>query len=184
MAEIGKTRWGLYKKNVLEILVKNSEGLHWKDLFEQLEVVMPATEFENANYESTGKRRRPYIVRFSTIALVKAGWLIKDQGNWSITDAGKQALIDYKTPEQIQEKAGLLYREWRIGQPEEEPDPENNQEIEITVSSEEATDTAMAIIFNYLSKIDPYKFQNLIGALLKGMGYYVSWIAPVDRMAG
>jgi len=78
MAEIGKERWGQYKRNVLEILRDHPEGLHWKDLFAELDKIMPANEFENNSYESTGLRRRPYIVRFSTIALVKAGWLIKD----------------------------------------------------------------------------------------------------------
>ena len=86
MAEIGKERWGLYKKNVLEILRENPEGLHWKELFAELDNRLPPNEFENSAYESNGQRRRPYIVRFSTIALVKAGWLLKDKGFWSLTE--------------------------------------------------------------------------------------------------
>ena len=111
MAEIGKERWGQYKRNVLELLRDHPEGLHWKDLFAELDKIMPANEFENASYESSGMRRRPYIVRFSTIALVKAGWLIKDKGFWTITEEGKQALVTFKTPDQIQEQSSLLYNE-------------------------------------------------------------------------
>lgn len=184
MAEIGKKRWGEYKRNVLEILSKYPEGLHWKDLFEELEEIMPANDFENASYESTGQRRRPKIVRFATISLVKAGWLIKDDGIWSITDDGKRALVDYKTPDEIQDQANLRYNEWRSGQPEEPEEQIENREIEMLASIEEAEDNALAIITQYLGTMDPYQFQNLIGALLEGMDYHVSWIAPPGKDGG
>ena len=184
MAQIGKERWGQYKRNVLSILRDHPEGLHWKVLFAELDNIMPPNEFENDSYESSGQRRRPYIVRFSTIALVKAGWLIKDKGYWSITQEGKEALKTYKTSEEIQKQSGLLYNEWRSNQPEDEEDPAQNSEIEMVVSTEEAEDTAMEIISQYLGKMDPYQFQNLIGALLEGMGYHVSWIAPPGKDGG
>ena len=106
MAEIGKARWGQYKKNVLEILSKHDNGLHWKELFTKLDEVMPANEFENSSYESNGQRRRPYIVRFATIAIVKAGWLIKEKGIWTITDDGREALVKYPTSDEIQLQSG------------------------------------------------------------------------------
>nr|WP_289812093.1 hypothetical protein [Xanthomonas arboricola] len=37
------------------------------------------TEYEAGDYE-TGGRRFEKIVRFSTVAPVKAGWLVKDKG--------------------------------------------------------------------------------------------------------
>jgi restriction system protein len=184
MAEIGKERWGQYKRNVLELLRDHPEGLHWKDLFAELDKIMPANEFENASYESSGMRRRPYIVRFSTIALVKAGWLIKDKGFWTITEEGKQALVIFKTPDQIQEQSSLLYNEWRSGQSEDETDQAQNREIEMVASIEEAEDNAMASVTQYLGSMDPYQFQNLIGALLEGMDYHVSWISPPGKDGG
>lgn len=184
MAEIGKARWGKYKRYVLEVLRDHPEGLHWKDLFAELDTLLPPNDFENGSYESTGLRRRPYIVRFSTIALVKAGWLIKDKGFWSITEEGKRALINFKTPDEIQKQASLLYNEWRTGQPEDQSDPVQNREIEMIASIEEAEDNAMAIITQYLGNLDPYQFQNLIGALLEGMSYHVSWIAPPGKDGG
>ena len=184
MAQIGKERWGQYKRNVLSILCDHPEGLHWKVLFAELDNIMPPNEFENDSYESSGQRRRPYIVRFSTIALVKAGWLIKDKGYWSITQEGKEALKTYKTSDEIQKQAGLLYNEWRSNRPEDEADPAQNSEIEMVVSTEEAEDTAMEIISRYMGKMDPYQFQNLVGALLEGMDYHVSWIAPPGKDGG
>ncbi len=184
MAQIGKERWGEYKRNVLTVLRDHSEGLHWKDLFAELDRIMPPNEFENGTYESSGQRRRPYIIRFSTIALVKAGWLIKDKGIWSITKEGREALVSHKTSAEIQKQSGLLYNEWRSNQPEDEEDPTQNREIEMVVSVEEAEDNALEIISQYLASMDPYQFQKLIGALLEGMDYHVSWIAPPGKDGG
>jgi restriction system protein len=184
MAEITKERWGQFKRTVLEILRDNPEGLHWKDLFAELEVRVPPNDFENSSYERNGQRRRPYIVRFATIALVKAGWLVKERGFWTITEAGIKALKDYPTSADIQEQASLLYNEWRSVQEGGDIEQEQEQEIAIAVSIEEAEDNALGIIAQYLNGMDPYQFQKLIGALLEGMNYYVSWIAPPGKDGG
>ena len=120
MAEIDKERWGFYKKNVLEILSKHENGLHWKDLFSKLEVLMPANDFENSSYESNGQRRRPYIVRFATISIVKAGWLTKEKGIWNITEEGRKALTKYPTADEIQLQSRKLYKEWHAAQPDDQ----------------------------------------------------------------
>jgi restriction system protein len=184
MAEIGKERWAQYKQNVLLILNQHSSGLYWKELFAELDKVMPPNEFENSGYESNGQRRRPYIVRFSTIALVKAGWLVKNKGHWSITEEGKLALAKFPTAEALQAQSQTLYNEWRSGQPDEDEGDVQDREIELVASIEEAEDNAMSIITQYLGSMDPYRFQDLIGALLEGMGYHVSWIAPPGKDGG
>ncbi len=184
MAQIGKERWGQYKRNVLTILQNHSNGLHVKDLFVELDKLMPPTEFENDSYERSGQRRRPYIVRFATIALVKAGWLVKDKGIWSITEEGKKALVIFKTPSEIQTQSGLLYKEWFNNQPEDEIDPAESRKIEMAVSREDTEDNAMEDICQYLASMDPYTLQNLIAALLQGMGYHISWVAPPGRDGG
>ena len=184
MAEIGKARWGQYKKNVLEILSKHDNGLHWKELFTKLDEVMPANEFENSSYESNGQRRRPYIVRFATIAVVKAGWLIKEKGIWTITDDGREALVKYPTSDEIQLESGKLYKEWHAAQPDDQSSQVQDREVEIVASLEEAEDNAFAVIYQYLSDMDPYDFQDLVGVLLEVMGYFVSWIAPRGKDGG
>src|SRR5215475_13003638 len=68
-------------------------------------------------YESTGTRRFERIVRFATIDCVKAGWLAKNKGVWSITDAGKKAFNDFPDPEAFYRDATRLYRECKPGAP-------------------------------------------------------------------
>ena len=184
MAEIDKERWGFYKKNVLEILSKLENGLHWKDLFSKLEVLMPANDFENSSYESNGQRRRPYIVRFATISIVKAGWLTKEKGIWNITEEGRKALTKYPTADEIQLQSRKLYKEWHAAQPDDQSNQVQDREIEMVASLEEAEDNAFALIYQYLSDMDPYDFQDLVGVLLEVMGYYVSWIAPRGKDGG
>lgn len=187
MANVGKNRLAQFQWNVLNILKSELQGLYWKDLFVRLDEVLPPTDFEEGNYESNGNRRRPYIVRFSTIGITKAGWLIKNQGTWSITNEGVQALNQYKTPEELQRQSRKMYMEWksgRIGEDFFDESSDTDQEIEMVASIEEAEDNAMAIISQYLGSMDPYQFQNLIGALLEGMNYHVSWIAPPGKDGG
>lgn len=189
MANVGKSRLAQFQWNVLNILKSEPQGLYWKDLFTKLDEVLPPNEFENGSYESNGNRRRPYIVRFSTIGIVKAGWLVKDQGTWSVTPEGIHALELYKTPDELNRQSRIMYKEWKSGRPEEESseeisESESDQEIEMVASIEEAEDNAMSIITQYMGNMDPYVFQDLIAALLVGMGYHVNWVSPPGKDGG
>jgi restriction system protein len=189
MANVGKSRLAQFQWNVLNILKSEPQGLYWKDLFTRLDEVLPPTEFENGNYESNGNRRRPYIVRFATIGIVKAGWLVKNQGSWSITEDGIQALNEFKTPDELQRQSRKMYKEWKSGRTDDEfsdetSDIDQEQEIAMVASIEEAEDNAMAIVSQYMGTMDPYLFQDLIAALLEGMGYHVGWVSPPGKDGG
>jgi len=61
-----------------------------------LQGAVPPTPFESTYYESTPTARRyEKIVRFSTIGPVKAGWLIKEKGQWSLTEDGRKAYEEF-----------------------------------------------------------------------------------------
>jgi hypothetical protein len=72
MAEQTRERLGDYHYSILNLLAKHPEGIHANDVMAQLESLLPSTEYEKGSY-ATGGIRRPNIVRFSTIGLVKAG---------------------------------------------------------------------------------------------------------------
>lgn len=186
MAEIGAQRFGEFKKTVLEILTSSPDGLQVNDLFTELEKRMPSNDYENAAYERSGKRRRPSIVRFATIGLVKAGWLTKNGGIWRITDEGKKALHDFPDPLEIRTEERRLYKEWKSSRSETEIDEieEQDDSIALAVSIEDAESTAYDLVAQYLGSMHPYAFQDLIKALLKGMGYHVSWVAPPGKDGG
>jgi restriction system protein len=177
MAEITRRRSGELVRGVFEILQHHPEGLAATRALQLLEARVPPTPFEASNYPNhPNVRRYEKIVRFSTIAAVKAGWMIKDKGQWFVTDDGRTAFQTFSDPEAFQREAVRLYQAWKKEQPE--PEQPGEETIEVVGTLEEAEEAAWAEIREYLSHMPPYDFQNLVAALLKAMDYHVLWIAP------
>jgi restriction system protein len=166
---------------VFTILKNHPEGLPAKEILKLLEKEVPPTKFESSTYPSRPDIRRfEKIVRFSTITTVKAGWLVKDKGQWLLTDAGKKAYETFSDPEKLYLESVRLYKQWEQAQPEqvvqEIEDEEESPDAATTL--EEAEEHAWVEIQEYLENINPYDFQNLVAGLLRGMGYHVAWISP------
>jgi restriction system protein len=183
MAEISRKRSGEFLRKVLEVLMDKLEGVPAKDVIKSVEDSMELTEFEQSHYPSRPNERRfDKIVRFSTIGAVKAGWLVKSKGIWYLTEEGRKAHNSFKEPEQLFREAHRLYKQWKSSRPVSTPDDEESVETASTV--EEAEETAWNEIKDYLAGMNPYDFQNLIAALLRAMGYYVSWVSPPGKDGG
>lgn len=178
MAEITRKRVGELQRGVFKILMDHPDGLPASEVLERLEKLVSPTDFEKSDYPNRpGVRRFEKIVRFATIAPVKAGWLVKSKGRWSITDEGRKAFEKFPDPEKFVKEGGRLYREWAESRPdtvsevaEEAPDSAS--------TFEEAEESAWSEIAAHLRAMPPYDFQNLVAALLRAMGYHVSWVAP------
>src|SRR5262245_23108030 len=120
MAEISRKRRGELVRGIFSILISKPEGLPAKQVLEQMEAVVPPTEFEKTTYPKYPDiRRYEKIARFSTIGSVKAGWLQKNKGLWSLTDEGRKAFEKYKNPEEFAQESDRLYRQWESQQPEQ-----------------------------------------------------------------
>lgn len=179
MAEITQKRTGELVRGVFQILLKHPDGLPAKDVLQQMEQLVPPTEFERSIYpKHPNVRRYEKIIRFSTIAAVKGGWLIKDKGLWSLTSEGRDAFEKFKDPEKFSLEGGRLYRKWKEGQPKEENEVEAEDSGEAAATLEEAEEAAWTEIEEFLEKMSPYDFQDLCAGLLRGMGYYVEWVSP------
>ena len=119
MAEITKKRIGELVRTVFSILSQNPEGMRAKELLAKVEKSTTLSDFEKSDYPNhPGIRRFDKIVRFATIAPVKAGWLVKSKGRWILTEDGKKALVTYTNPEIFAQKAAELYYKWKNAQPE------------------------------------------------------------------
>lgn len=169
-------------RGVFRLLKSNPEGLAAKVVLERLPELVPPTEFEAGAYPSQPDARRyDKIVRFATIGPVKAGWMLKNKGLWTLTELGQKAYEKFPDPEKLMQEAGRLYRQWAAEQPEateeaEASTPEAAQDAATTL--EEAEESAWAEIEKHLKRISPYEFQDLVAGLLKAMGYHVSWVSP------
>ncbi len=180
MPEITRQRVGELVRGVFQILMENPEGLKAKEVIQKLEALVPPTPFEDSVYPNNPSvRRRDKIVRFSTINPVKAGWMTKDRGLWSITEDGIKAFDEFTVPETFAREAGRLYKKWKDQQPDEEevPDPDEG-ETGAALTLEEAEEAAWSEIEAHLSEMNPYEFQDLVAGLLRAMGYHVAWVSP------
>jgi restriction system protein len=167
------------------------EGMKAKDALEALASDVQLSPYEAGEYPNGGGRRFDKIVRFATVDTVKAGWLVKTKGQWSITDSGKVAHRKFQDPESFHKEAARLYRHWKSTQPADEDLPTGLPEAsgdaldrDVTVTFEMADEKAWTEIERFLAHMQPYEFQNLVAALLKGMGYHVAWIAPPGKDGG
>jgi len=188
MPEITSQRTGEFLRKLFAILIPHPDGMQARDALEALANSVELTEYEKGNYPS-GSRRFEKIVRFATVDCVKAGWLTKSKGHWIVTEEGRSALKKYADPEDFYKEAVRLYRQWKTTQsaPETEADVETEVTASATTASitfEEAEEQAWAEIETYLTSMNPYDFQDLVAALLRGMGYHVSWVAPPGKDAG
>jgi restriction system protein len=184
MAEITTRRQGELIRGIFAVLKSAPDGLPAREVLMAVERSVPPTPYEAGVYESNPNvPRYGKIARFSTINAVKAGWLVKDKGHWSLTDEGKQAYEQFPDAEAFYAESRKLYRAWKKAQPDPE-DEEATDDVATATTLEEAEETAWSEIRQYLVTMPPYEFQALVGALLGAMGYYVDWIAPPGRDQG
>jgi restriction system protein len=159
--------------------MEHPDGLAAKEVLNRLEKAITLTAFEKGTYpKHPNIRRFEKMVRFSTISSVKAGWLIKEKGQWRLTEEGREAYITFKDPEQFAREAARLYHLWRQDQPEDEQAEEIEGSPGAATTLEEAEESAWSDIEEHLSKMSPYDFQDLVAGLMQAMGYHVSWVSP------
>lgn len=187
MAEVTKARTGLLTRTLFRILIEHPEGMRASDALKALEQAVPPTAYESGDFGSGG-RRYERIVRFGTVAAVKAGWLVKHKGMWSVTEDGRRAYDTIQDPEAFQRQAVKLYYAWRKAQPDSQDevdiDAEDAAENSAGITLEQAEDMAWKEIEDFLAQMPAYDFQELVAELLRAMGYHVGWVAPPGKDGG
>jgi len=173
MAEVTLNRIGELLRSVLELLWNKPEGMPARDLMAYLPQVANLTEDEKGYAPPNNVPRYERIVRLSTIPLVHAGWLIKNnKGRWYITEAGREAARKFPNAEELYKEALRLFEEVKEGAPA------------AAMVVEEAEEKAWEQVQKYLLDTRRLEFRTLIAELLQAMGYHVAWIAPPEKEHG
>ncbi len=193
MAEITIERSGMLLRELFALLLEHPEGMRAKAAVTALASRVHLTPYEAGNYESGG-RRFDKIIRFATVGLAKAGWLTKSVGVWTVTDAGKEALARFTTPEAFYREAARLYSAWKSAGLDGDapiagtvaiPDAEAaGGERTATITFEQAEEQASEEATVFLANRPPYEVQALAAELLRAMGYFVTWEAPKGKDGG
>ena len=184
MADVTIQRSGQLMAELFKLLLEHPEGMQAQSALAELANRVTLTPYEAGSYLSGG-RRFEKIVRFGTVDCVKAGWLTKSKGRWTVTEEGAEALKKAKDPEAFYRRATQLYRKWKAGQPEiDPPDPGDGDGKSPSVTYEQSEEQAWSEISNYLTAMQPYVFQELVADLLRAMDYHIVWVAPPGKDGG
>ena len=186
MADITRERAGEIVRAAFGVLRHHPDGMQVRKLIDEVKARLPLTDYEQGSYENTpGVQRFDKIIRFSTIQSVKAGWLTKSKGVWTVTEEGHAAYAKFTDPGDFMRESYRLYAAWKKAQPNEDgADPEGVEEVTASATLEEADESAWGEIAQHLRQMSPYDFQDLVAALLGGMGYHVSWVSPPGKDRG
>jgi restriction system protein len=171
-------RKGRYIRGLFEELRDAPDGLAAKDAIEAVRQKVPLAPEEEGVFESSGDERFPKILRFSTITVTKAGWMQKQDGVWTITPAGVEALEKYAEPEVFWGQARALYAQWKKDTSVDVEDDDSEQEVDEATSLEDAEDKARTEILEYLGKMLPFDFQAACAKLVGTLGHRIAWISP------
>ena len=166
----------------LSILRDNGKEMPMRDLMAKVEKAAKLDDWARERYEKSGYVRWESILHFFSIDCVKAGYLVKKKGVWYLTPEGEEALK--LGPEKLLNEAGAAYDKWRAEHPVTREEEVEEQTPTQVVSYDDVEQRAIEGLQQYINSKNAYEFQDLVAALLRGMGYYTPFVAPKGKDGG
>ena len=167
-------------KFTLELLQNHPGGLRPRDIFREIEAKVPLDSFDKEPMKGSELPRWRAALHFFSVAASKAGYLIKTDGGWVITEEGRK--VATASVDDLKRLVRAGYREWRWASGKKPPSAvasEEQDEAEIaSVLFDDSKQKARAEIDDYLDRLTAFDFQELVAALLEGMGYTTRFISP------
>jgi restriction system protein len=156
-----------------------------RDIVAEIEKRVELDDWAKVTYEKSGYVRWQSILHFFSIDCIKAGYLIKKKGVWYLTQEGDSAIQLGEVG--LLQAASDAYRKWSDErQPADEDaieaveEGQQGQEATIHEMEQKAIEGLKQQIFN----MNAYEFQDLVAALLHGMGYFTPFVAPKGKDGG
>lgn len=170
----------------LQILKEKGGQAPGRDVIAEVEKRVPLNEWARATYEKSGYVRWQSILHFFSIDCIKAGYLVKKKGVWYLTPEGESALKLGDVG--LLKAATAAYRKWK----DENQPPEVTEDQDVSEEGQQGQEAtiheieqlAIEGLKKQMGLKNPYEFQELVAALLRGMGYYTPFVAPQGKDGG
>lgn len=176
----------IYK--TFQIIKENGGELNGRDVIEKVGATTELDEWAKSKYEKSGYIRWQSILHFFSIDCIKAGFLVKKKGVWYLTKEGESAIELGEIG--LLDAATEAYRKWKKEKEAEEVDEGESEESgsssdkEQEATIDEIEQIALEGLKNHITSKNPYEFQDLAAALLRGMGYHTPFVAPSGKDGG
>lgn len=182
MKKLSKTKRIAVKtiQATFKILMEADGEMRGKDVIDEIRNTVEFDDYEQHRFEKTRNIRWESVLHFYTIEAKKAGFLRKNKGIWSLTEEGIEAFKKY-SPSELLSVATKGYKEWDASKKdmlvvkEEQGVYDASQSPKVLL--EQYEEQASNGIREFILEKNPYDFQDLVGALLEAMEYYISSIA-------
>ncbi len=170
--------------------LKDAGGeLPGKEVIARVSQAVQFDPWDRETYEKSGYVRWISILHFFSIDCIKAGFLVKQKGVWFLTKEGEAALALGERG--LLDEASKAYRDWKkkVGESVDDEKSLGEPVIEAgtrarEITLEEVEQQALDGLRKYIEAKTPYEFQDLVAALLRGMGYYTPFVAPRGKDGG
>lgn len=172
-------------KVCFDVLLESGGQISSSDLIAKIEERISPSDHERETFESNGTARWITNLRFDSIRAVKAGWIRKKKRIWNLTDEGRVAA---ELPqEDLWRESVKAWNKWKAeNRKDDNAETQFNDSIDDSseTSFEQASELAQSSIRNHIFEMDGYEFQDLVAALLRGMGYHTPFVAPPGKDGG
>lgn len=168
------------------IILKESGGqATGRDVVAEVAKRVTLDDWAKEIYEKSGYVRWQSILHFFSIDCIKAGYLLKKKGVWYLTPEGETALTLGEVG--LLDSATKAYRKWseenQASGIEDNGDSSDGQKMQ-EATLHEIEQIAEDGLKRQIHHKNPYEFQDLVAALLRGMGYYTPFVAPQGKDGG
>lgn len=154
---------------IMKLLADNGDQMTATEIHDELPSRHPFSNSDKAPY-NTWPVKWWSTMHMIGIEYKYAGFIHYAKSLWTLTDKGKEAVRNSNS-DAVRRQVLNLWRKKSSKPKDEEPAEEpasDNQDIKAQAANE---------IQQYLRKLNPYAFQDLVAALFRAMGYQTPYIA-------
>ena len=175
-------------KFALDLLRNQADGMRPRDIYAEIESKLPLDDFDKEIMKGSGLPRWRALLHFQSVAATKAGLLTKSDGRWFVTEEGRKVVS--LPDDELKQFMKSRYSLWRWGNPKPKAETETpgtadeTAPLETSALFEDAKEKAREEIDTYLDALGGYEFQDLVAALLEGMGYATNSVSKPGADGG